>query len=292
MKTALITGGTAGIGRVTALALARKGYRLILIARDPDKGNALAERIRHDVPGADVQFYAVDLSDFEAVRAVASEIRGNTDSIQLLILNAGLYTRRHRLSKSGHEFMFATTHLGHFLLTHELLPLVRQAENPRIIVTSSVAHHVASLIRFFPGIEHPTKSRMRVLAPLLSYGRSKLANLLFVRSLAEHLQADGIQVNAFHPGGVRTELWRSTPGLFNRMIDPFLIDAEEGADTQIFLATDPAVSQSGQYWCRRRRDLTSLRSRSLNLRDRLWQYSEEALGISEFGHPQEEKASA
>ncbi len=291
MKTALITGGTAGIGRVTALALARKGYRLILIARDAKKGNSLAEHIRHHVAGADVRFYAVDLSDFTAVREMAADIRTHTQAIQLLILNAGLYTRRHRLSESGHEFMFATTHLGHFLLTHELMPLVRKASSPRIIVTSSVAHHLASLIRFFPGVENPTRSKLRVFAPLLSYSRSKLANLLFVRSLADRLQSEDIQVHAFHPGGVRTELWRSTPGLLNRLINPFLIDAEEGADTQIYLATDPTVKHTGQYWCRRRRDVTSMRSRNQKLREELWNYSEKTLGISDFGQPEQTVAA-
>lgn len=285
MKTAVITGGTAGIGRVTAQALARKGYRLILIARDPEKGEALAERIRHDVPGADVRFYAVDLSDFAAVRDMATDIRSYTSAVQLLILNAGLYTTRHRESKSGHEFMFATTHLGHFLLTHELLPLLEQAEKARIVVTSSVAHHLGSLSGFFRGLEHPTRNKARVLAPLMSYGRSKLANILFVRALAERVDPGKIQVNAFHPGGVRTELWRSTPSLLNRVIDPFLIDADAGADTQLFLATDPSVTHTGAYWCRRRRDFSSLRSRNRQLRDELWQYSEQALGIHDFGHP-------
>ena len=291
MKTAVITGGTAGIGRVTAIALARTGYRLILMARDPEKGEALAERIRHEVAGADVHFYAVDLSDFDAVRRVAADIRSHTRAIQLLILNAGLYTPRHKEAKSGHEFMFATTHLGHFLLTHELLPLVEQADKARIVVTSSVAHHLGSLSGFFRGLENPTRNKARVLAPLMSYGRSKLANILFVRALAERLNSEKIQVNAFHPGGVRTELWRSTPSLLNRVIDPFLIDAEAGADTQLFLATDSSVNQSGAYWCRRRRDYSSLRSRNRKLRDALWQYSEQALGIDDFGQPENTAAA-
>ncbi len=282
MKTALITGGSAGIGKITSKALAAKGYKVIIVARDKTKGESLVSSINNDYPNAKAEFHSVDISMFEDVRRFAEEIRSREEKIDLLILNAGLYTPKLKLSESGHEYMFATTHLGNFLLTHELMGLVKNAENARIVVTSSVAHHMGSLIDFFETLEgSPRKASL--INGFATYGRSKLANLLFIRELAERLKGEGVLVNAFHPGGVKTEIWRDTSSLMNSLINPFLITEEKGADTQIFLATDPSVTETGKYWCRRKPDVSSKKSKDKKLIRDLWEYSEKALGIKKFG---------
>jgi retinol dehydrogenase-12 len=282
MKTALITGGSAGIGKQTALALAAQGYHVIIAARDVVKGQAVLAQIRATSPTAQVSFWQVDLSVPEQVRALAAHVRSQWDHIDALVLNAGLFTPTLRTNATGHEFMFATTHLGHFLLTHHVLDLVKAAPAARVVVTSSVAHFFAGGLGL-SDVRQPSSGTFLLLAPFRAYGRSKLANLLFVRELARKLDGTRVLVNAFHPGGVKSEIWRSTPGLFNAVIGPFLVSERQGADTQIYLATNPAVTQTGQHWFKRRVESGTPTSRDPATAKALWDYSLQALGIGAFG---------
>jgi NAD(P)-dependent dehydrogenase (short-subunit alcohol dehydrogenase family) len=290
MKTALVTGGNAGIGKETARALVRQGYEVIIAARDQRKGKAVVQFIRNEFPRPNIEFWPLDLSRPREVTEFARRIRARWGHIDALVLNAGLFTRRLTTSEAGFEMMFATTHLGHFQLTHELLPLVLASEAGRIVVTSSLGHVFGG--RFdFDTLRQPSTSTFFLLKPFLSYGRSKLANLLFVRELARRLGHTKVLVNAFHPGAVKTDIWRETPGLFNALIGPALIPEREGAQTQIFLATSPELDQSGAYWYRQSVHPGSAASRDPGLATRLWQYSEAALGIERFGEPMDDGAA-
>lgn len=284
VKRAVVTGGSAGIGKETVKALAAQGWEVMVAARDATKGEAVLQAIRAEHPGAQLSFHALDLSDSQAVARFAQAVRARWDRIDALVLNAGLFTPRLRTGVTGHEFMFATTHLGHFLLTHHLLPLVEAAPAGRIVVTSSVGHFFAG--RFdFDALMKPSSSTALLVAPFRAYGTSKLANLLFVRELARRLQGSRVLVNSFHPGSVKTEIWRGTPSLFNALISPGLISEREGAQTQIYLATDPGLNQSGQHWFRKKVERGSGASRDPALARQLWAYSEQALGIDQFGRP-------
>lgn len=284
-KRALVTGGSAGIGKETVKALVAQGYEVIVAARDAVKGEAVLQAIRAEHPGARVSFHSLDMSQPDAVVAFAQQVQARWDRIDALVLNAGLFTPELRKGATGHEFMFATTHLGHFVLTHQLLPLVEAAPAGRIVVTSSVAHFFGGGFDF-DSLRAPSESTFLMAAPFMAYGRSKLANLLFVRELARRLQGSNVLVNSFHPGSVKTEIWRGTPSLFNALIGPTLISEREGAQTQIFLATDPSLGQSGQHWFRKKIEQGSPASRNPELAQRLWDYSEQALGIRRFGRPQ------
>lgn len=284
MKKILITGGSSGIGKITATTLAQQGHEVIIAARDKKKGMDLINAIKAKKSDAKVEFFSLDISNFSDVKSFAAKVREKWTSLDILILNAGLFTPKLTTSQSGHEFMFATTHLGHFLLTHEVMPLLKNASAARVVVTSSVAHHMGSLINFF-NLKTLSNKSVFMLVPFLSYGRSKLANLLFVRELARRVEGTGIKVNAFHPGPVKTDIWRSTPGLFNKAISPFLVSEDKGAQTQIYLATDPAVKQSGQYWARKTIDFSSAASKNLTLAKQLWEYSENVFSIKAFGRP-------
>lgn len=284
-RRALVTGGSAGIGKETVRALVAQGFEVMVAARDALKGEAVLAALRAEHPGAQVSFHAVDLSDPAGVVQLAQSVQARWDRIDALVLNAGLFTPALRTGVTGHEFMFATTHLGHFLLTHQLLPLVEAAPAGRIVVTSSVAHFFAGGLHA-DALLRPSTSTFLMAAPFRAYGRSKLANLLFVRELARRLQGSRILVNSFHPGPVKTEIWRSTPGLFNALIGPTLISERAGAQTQIFLATDPGVTQSGQHWFKQRIERGSPASRDAALASWLWTFSEQALGIRHFGRPQ------
>jgi retinol dehydrogenase-12 len=282
MKTALITGGSAGIGKETARALVAQGYQVIIAARDARKGEAVAQQLRSEHPGQLVSFWQTDLSEPDSVTALAQHVREQWSCIDALVLNAGLFTPRLRTSTGGHEFMFATTHLGHFLLTHHLMDLVLAAPAARVVVTSSVAHFFAGGLNL-SGLKTPSKSTLLLAASLRAYGRSKLANLLFTRELARQLRNTKVLVNTFHPGSVRSEIWRSTPKLFNALISPTLVSEREGADTQIFLATSPELTQTGMHWFKRQVQSGSPDSRSIDKAKALWAYSEQALGIRAFG---------
>lgn len=284
MKNALITGGTAGIGKETARALLQRGYRVTLVARDQAKGEALVRTLGQEIPGAQVAFEPVDLSRFGEVRAFAQRYRAANPCIDALVLNAGLFTPRLMRSESGHEFMFATTHLGHFLLTHELLPSVRAAQDPRIVVTSSVAHKYGTLVEF-DNFENPGDNHLLLAVPFFTYGRSKLANLLFVREFGRRVADPRIRINAFHPGAVRTEIWRGTPGLFNTVISPFLVSEVQGAQTQIQLASEPGLTVSGEYWYRGRVARSTRAGRDPQRARELWDYSLRVFGIERFGEP-------
>jgi NAD(P)-dependent dehydrogenase (short-subunit alcohol dehydrogenase family) len=284
MKHALVTGGSAGIGKETARALAGMGYDVVIAARDATKGQAVVERIRDEHPEGRIAFWTVDLSEPEQVVNLAQRVRQRWERLDALVLNAGLFTPRLTTSISGFETMFATTHLGHFLLTHHLLPLMMASPDGRIVVTSSLAHHLGGSFDF-DSLRQPSPSTFVAGAPLRAYGRSKLANLLFVRELARRLGDTAVLVNAFHPGGVRTELWRDTPGWLHTLLWPGMVSEQEGAQTQIYLATDPGLTQTGQYWVERTVRRGSRPSRDPVLARRLWAYSEQAMGITEFGAP-------
>lgn len=286
MKVALVTGGSAGIGKITSRELAKQGYHVLIAARDQVKGDSVVAQINADFPDASAEFVAVDMSSYDDVRALCQDIKSRFDHIDRLILNAGLFTSHIRKNEAGHEYMFAATHLGHFLMTHELMPLLKASDNARIVVTSSVAHWVGNVLNFMDTIENPPKGDKGMLKQFLLYGRSKLANILFVNGLVKYFKDEGvdtIQVFAYHPGGVKSEFYRQFPDAVTKVVFPFLVSEEKGADTQIYLATDPDLKATGGHWCRRKPDFRSPSAKNEKLTEQLWQYSERALGIDRFG---------
>lgn len=284
MKTALITGGNSGIGKETARALVGLGWRVLIAARDAAKSRALVESIRAANPRAEIDWLAVDLSDFNGIEAFANEVSRRLPVIDALVLNAGLYTRQLTTNHAGIELMFATTHLGHFLLTHHLLPNVRASRDGRIVVSSSVAHWMGGRMDLGT-MNKPSRSQALQWAPFKAYGRSKLANMLFVRELAKRLQGTSVKVNGFHPGGIKSDFWRDTPGWVTALVDPFLVSEAKGAKTQIHLASHEGLSATGEYWSARKVRRGSPANRDPALSRQLWQYSEQVFGITHFGQP-------
>ena len=284
MRTALITGGNSGIGKETARALVGLGWRVLIAARDAAKSRALVDSIRAANPQAQIDWLTVDLSNFSSIEAFAANVSRRMPVVDALVLNAGLYTRQLTTNHAGFELMFATTHLGHFLLTHHLLPNVRASSDGRIVVSSSVAHWMGGRMDL-SALRRPSRSQFLQLAPFKAYGRSKLANMLFVRELAKRLQGTAIKVNGFHPGGIKSDFWRDTPAWVTAMVDPFLVSEAKGAKTQIYLASHDGLSATGEYWasCRVRRGSPANRDPALSRQ--LWLYSEQVFGITDFGQP-------
>jgi NAD(P)-dependent dehydrogenase (short-subunit alcohol dehydrogenase family) len=230
---AVITGTTHGIGRVTARELARAGYRVVMLCRDPAAAAKVAEAIRSEVPGAALELVRCDLASLASVREAALTVLRLAGPLSLLVNNAGMVSTRHRMSVDGFELTFATNHLGPFLLTELLRD--RIAAGGRIVTVASRAHFRKPLP--LTGVSDP-RERYRSVA---AYARSKLANVQHTFALARRVQ--GVAVNCLHPGIVATHLLPRWLRLLKPLISGPIFDAERGAKTTLYLALSP---QSGQ----------------------------------------------
>ncbi len=200
-RTAFITGGYSGLGKETARAMAAKGAHVIFAGRDQAKLDEAAQEIAAET-GATVDTQQVDLASLDSVREAGADARGRFAKIDLLINNAGVMACPQGTTADGFEMQFGTNHLGHFLLTSELMPLVEKGERPRIVNLSSRGHHFAPVDLDDPNFER------REYDKWISYGQSKTANILFSVGLEDRYGAKGIHAIALHPGGIMTNLGR------------------------------------------------------------------------------------
>lgn len=274
MKNAVITGGSSGIGLAAAKQLLDKGYRVIIAARSEDKLSEAVKEIKQDRADAAIDYLCVDLADFSSTKAFAQAVKEQMPVIDVLALNAGLYTgSRYQYGKSGYEMMIAATHLGHFLLTQLLLENVKASKAGRIVVTSSEAHRFGNLD--LASFTAPKLKSAPYLGPVLGYCQSKLANILFTKALAQRLEGSGVTVNCFHPGAVATGFTRDVPKLFDRVVQQVFISPEQGAETLVYLADSEKVSNiTGEYFANKKIRRPSSRARSEKLAESLWQESE------------------
>ncbi|MEV3873535.1 oxidoreductase [Streptomyces sp. NPDC049906] len=245
-RTAIVTGANSGLGHATARALARRGARVVLACRSAERGTAARDRLRAEVPGADVEFAPLDLADLESVRGFADAWRTAGDRrLDLLVNNAGVMALPHRLTADGFEMQFGVNHLGHFALTGLLLPSLLATPGSRIVTVSSFMHHTAN-------IDIHDLNSTRGYRRWTAYGRSKTANLLFVHELARRLAARGGHpvATAAHPGYARTNLQTAAPRMEGRRSAERVIElgnlllaqsAEAGALPTLYAATAPGV---------------------------------------------------
>lgn len=245
----LVTGGTSGIGHEDAKALASAGATVIIAARNRERGDAAVQSIRQAAPSAQVQFETVDLADLASVRALGARLRARLPHLDVVINNAAVMSLPTRqLSADRFELQLATNYLGHFVLTSELLPLLRKARAPRVVTMSSIAVHRGSL-------DLDDLQSSRTYDPFAAYAQSKLACLMFAFELQRRSDAAGwgIRSIAAHPGVAVTELVARGPGLDsetgrtwsqNRHL---FQSAAEGAIPALFAATAPEA-RGGTYY--------------------------------------------
>ncbi len=240
-RTILITGANTGIGRAAAEKLAAAGARLLLACRSPERARGVLDTIasRHGPDRA--LLIPLDLADLGQIRQAAARVADTTARLDLLLNNAGLAGQR-GVTRDGFETTFGVNHLGHFLLTLLLLPLLRAAGTARIVNVSSVAHLRARNIDF-AALRQPT----RTFTGFPEYTVSKLCNLLFTRELARRLQGTGITPCAVHPGTVATEVWRRLPSPARWLAMQFMISPEQGAQRLLHAALTPSV-EPGTYY--------------------------------------------
>ena len=272
-KTALVTGGTTGIGFVTARVLAEKGAAVTIVGRNPQRGEQAARAIRAEVPGAEIRFERADLSLLDESRRLARNMAESMDRLDVLVNNAGAIFSQRQVTADGLEATFALNHMSYFLLTNLLLNRLRAAEAGRIVVVASIAHRRAELD--FDDLQSERRYSVRT-----AYSRSKLANVMFDYALARRLEGSSVTVNALHPGLVASRFGSNNGWLFRNGLKLAFrvsgaIDVEEGAELNIRLASDPALKGvSGRYFSDGEEVPSSPASLSVEDQERLWTASE------------------
>jgi NAD(P)-dependent dehydrogenase (short-subunit alcohol dehydrogenase family) len=282
-RTIVVTGGNSGIGLETAQALAGMGARVIVTARNADKGRAAVARMVERLDGQpQVQLVVFDLSDLSSVRRGAEEILEQAPRLDVLINNAGVVLTERHVTVDGYEATFATNHLGPFLLTNLLLDRLRESAPSRIVNVASTAHNAARKGIPFDDLQSSRRYRgMRV------YGESKLANILFTLELSRRLAGSGVTATALHPGTVRTGYGadgdaRGLLAFGLKISRPFFLSPEKGARTSIYLASSPEVAGvTGQYFVKCKPAKPRRWAQDPEAAQRLWQVSEELVGLAE-----------
>jgi retinol dehydrogenase 12 len=276
-RTCMITGASSGIGRATALALARMGARLVLVCRNRERGEETIAEIGAQTGNRDSVLMLADLSAQQSIRELAREFLATDSPLHVLVNNAGVVNLRRELTVDGVETVFAVNHLAYFLLTLLLLDRLKASAPARIVNVASDAHRFGAMNFDDLGGQHRYRT-MRI------YGQSKLANILFTYELARRLRDTQVTVNCLHPGAVATGLGQNNGAwakVLTGMLRPFFRTPEGGAATSIYLASAPAVDGvSGKYFSNCKEARSSAASYDEEAARRLWEISARMAGVS------------
>jgi NAD(P)-dependent dehydrogenase (short-subunit alcohol dehydrogenase family) len=276
-RTCLVTGATSGIGTETALGLARAGARVLILGRDPARGERVRASLVERSGNPEVELLLADLASLAELRRLAAEIAARTRELHVLVNNAGVVNLSRTTTVDGFETTFAVNHLAGFLLTRLLLPLLERSAPARIVNVASDAH------RFGP-IDLDDLQSERRYRSMRVYGASKTANLLFTLELARRLEGGAVTVNALHPGAVATRLGHNN-GWIGRvatgLLRPFFLTPQQGAETSLHVATAPELARvSGRYFVKKREREPAAHARDPVAAERLWQESERMVGLA------------
>ena len=278
-KLVVVTGASSGIGLAACEALAARGARLVLVGRNEKKTEACAETLRS--AGAEARVELCDMSRLDDIRAMGERLRGRGDRVDVLVNNAGGVFTDRMSTAEGHEMTFGVNHLGYFLTTLELLPLLRAAPAARIVTVASSAHQRARIDLQDLNLER------RGYSAMLAYANSKACNILFSLELARRLDGTSITANSLHPGVVATGFGQNTPGLLKtlmRLGAPLLSRPDTGAQTTVHLATSREVDGvSGRYFARSREAQPKKHATNPELARGLWEASEAMVGATLAG---------
>jgi retinol dehydrogenase 14 len=275
-RTVLVTGGTAGIGKATALGLAAMGAHLAITGQDRGRAEDAAREIRV-AGGGQVDVFVADLSAQSEVRRLADEALQRLPRIDVLVNNAGGYWNTRHITADGLERTFALNYLAPFLLTSLLLGRLKQSAPARVITVSSNMQAIGR-------IDFDDLQGERSYSGARAYNQSKLANVLFTYELARRLQATSVTANALHPGVVSTSFGAEDPGriqrLFTPFMRPFMKTPAQGAATSIHLAAAPALEQmTGRYFTNSKPRKSAKRSYDKAAAARLWHVSTDLVNL-------------
>uniref|UniRef100_A0A671PUW9 Si:ch211-107o10.3 n=1 Tax=Sinocyclocheilus anshuiensis TaxID=1608454 RepID=A0A671PUW9_9TELE len=281
-KTVLITGANTGIGKETAVDMAKRGHaRVILACRDMGRANKAADEVRKRSGNGNVVVKMLDLASMQSVRALAKDVQQTEERLDILINNAGIMMCPQWKTDDGFEMQFGVNHLGHFLLTNLLLDLLKKSTPSRVVNVSSLAHETGK-------IDFDDINLEKNYDPLVSYRQSKLANILFTRELAVRLKGTGVTTYALHPGLIQTELGRhifSSLSLWKRLLFMpiffFVKTPWQGAQTTIYCAVDESLQNtSGLYYSDCAPKEAAPQGRDDAAACRLWDLSASMVGLA------------
>jgi NAD(P)-dependent dehydrogenase (short-subunit alcohol dehydrogenase family) len=275
-KICLITGGNSGIGKATALGLAKLSATVVIVSRDKDKGEATLIEIKSKTGNRNIDALTADLSSLDSVRELAHDFKARYKKLHVLINNAGVFLPKRIPTVDGLETTFATNHLGHFLLTNLLLDQLKDSAPSRIINITSSAHRGTTID--FDDLQGEKK-----YSGYHAYSQSKLANVLFTYQLAKRLNGTGVTVNCLHPGVVRTGFGKDVTGLMTVLVrigSPFMMSPEKSAKAVIYLATSPELDGvTGKHFSKGKEGKSSTESYDAASAERLWKVSAELANL-------------
>jgi retinol dehydrogenase-14 len=261
-KTILVTGATDGIGKQTALELARQGAKVLVHGRDKIKGAKVLDEINRDNCNENLTLYLADFSSLTDLKRMADDIKREQTALHVLINNAGTFSKKRFLTEDGLEMTFEVNYLAPFLLTLLLLDMIKASAPARIINVSSAAHHNITAVDFdnlqgeksYDGNE--------------AYSLSKLGNILFSNELARHVAGSGVTVNSLHPGSISTKVLHAGFSMGGESV-------VEGARTPVFLAASQEVEGvTGKYYSRMAEKTPSALGQDKQLQKKFWKLSE------------------
>jgi NAD(P)-dependent dehydrogenase (short-subunit alcohol dehydrogenase family) len=274
-KTVVATGATSGIGEVAVVALAAKGARIVLVARDEKRAETTLLKLEAAAPRLGHSLHLADLSSIAETRRMGLAIAAKEPRVDVLINNAGAVFSDRRVTVEGFERSFALNHMAYFVMTVALCEKLAASAPARVVSTSSMAHQGAKL-------DFDDLQMTKGFNGWKAYGRSKLANILFTRELARRLAGTNVTANCFHPGFVATRFGDEAGGWTSRLLPlmrAFAVTPAEGADTLIHLASSPDVANvTGEYFAKRKVARPSAAARDDASAKRLWDESEKLAG--------------
>lgn len=271
-KTCLITGATSGIGKATAVELARRGATVVMVGRDQARSEAAVADVKAQGGNQDVHLLLADLSSQASIRKLAADFQARWDRLHVLVNNAGGLFLSRSVTVDGIESTFAVNHLAYFLLTSLLLPVLKASAPARIVNVASDAHRGTSL-------DFTDLQGEKSFGGWRIYGQSKLANILFTSELARRLAGTGVTANCLHPGVVSSGLGRHNGTFFKYLYaigSIFMITPEKGARTTVYLATSPQVEGvTGKYFKNSKETQPTKEAQDTETARRLWEVSEQ-----------------
>ena len=275
-KVCLITGATNGIGEEAAKELNKMGAEIVFVARNEGKGEQLKAELK-EATGKESTMILANLSSQAEVKSAAEKFLSMEKPLDILLNNAGIMNRERNITEDGLEEVFSVNHLAYFTFTLMLIDKLKSTEGSRVVNVASGAHQFVKEMNF------GDLQSEKVFKPMQVYGQSKLANILFTKSLANKLADHGVTVNCLHPGFVSTGIGSNNKGIWNILMSlarPFARKTDKGAETSVYLCSSPEVKDiSGEYFVDCKIEKVSDAAKSSDQADKLWKISSELTGL-------------
>ena len=275
-KVCLITGATNGIGEEAAKELNKMGAEIVFVARNEGKGEQLKAELK-EATGKEPTMILANLSSQAEVKSAAEKFLSMEKPLDILLNNAGIMNRERNITEDGLEEVFSVNHLAYFTFTLMLIDKLKSTEGSRVVNVASGAHQFVKEMNF------GDLQSEKVFKPMQVYGQSKLANILFTKSLANKLADHGVTVNCLHPGFVSTGIGSNNKGIWNILMSlarPFARKTDKGAETSVYLCSSPEVKDiSGEYFVDCKIEKVSDAAKSSDQAEKLWKISSELTGL-------------